>query len=248
MKKISLVLLVWFGIGMAMNAVAEEVSGVTIDGKKIVIVEADKKFFSQEHFLHSKDLQDGIYAIAVSGPGSLSVYPNATAIIRERIVANGFKVVDKAEGSAVGLKFFTTGSLDMEDADKAAAASNLPNSGQIGSNVIGGLGAIAVAGIAGGAAYAIGSLFQSSKETVIGCMGIAKPLSNKMNESSEKEATIFNAIMYVDYKLEKDNKASDDIVLKMLVDQWIKRYLVLDTEPVAVSAVTHTETLAAEKH
>lgn len=238
MKKISLVLFVWFGIGMAMNAVAEEVSGVTIDGKKIVIVEAGKKFGSQEHFLHSKDLQDGIYALAVSVPTGSTVYPNATAIVRERLKADGYKVVDKAEGSAVTLKFMTAGSLDMEDADKSAATSNLPNSGQIGSNVMGGLGAIASAGIVGGAAYAIGSLFQSSKEATVLCQSI----------TNEKDAKIFSTAMYVDYKLEKDNKASDDIVLKMLVDQWIKRYLVPDTEPVAVSAVTHTETLAAEKH
>jgi hypothetical protein len=234
MKQLILIAALTFSFGAVH---AEEVAGVTIDGKKIVIVDADKKFFSQEHFLHRKDLQDGIYAIAGRGPAGDFIYPNATAIIRERFKAKGYKVVDKAEGSAVTLRFFTTGELDMGDADKAAAASNLPNSGQIGSNVIGGLGAIAVAGIAGGAAYAIGSLFQSSKETVIACTSM----------TNEKNPKIFNAIMYVDYKLEKDNKASDDIVLKMLVDQWIKRYVLLDTEPVAASAVTHTETLAAEK-
>src|SRR5450759_193343 len=95
MKKILFAFLL--SLVLSMYAFAEDV-GVTIDGKKILVTGVGKH--GDERILHSKDLHAGIYVVAVRSPFSSTIYPNATAIIRERFKANGFRVVDKAEGSA----------------------------------------------------------------------------------------------------------------------------------------------------
>ena len=237
------------GTVLSVGAFAEEakIAGVEIDGKKIAIESVGKH--GDERILHSKDLQDGIYIVAVAGPYSKTIYPNATNIIRERFAASGFKVVDKAEGSALGIQFFTMGALDLENADKAAAASILPTANQVGINAPGFVLGVANVGIAGGIAYIAGGLLQSSSKAVMSGFSLLKPNDNKMFKSSsaEKDPQFSDGIK-VNYKLEKENKASDDIVLKMVTDQWIKSFLVLDAapaEPVAASATT--EILAAAK-
>lgn len=224
------------GVMLSFGAFAEEIAGVVIDGKKIAIESVGTH--GDDRILHSKDLQDGIYALAVSGAGSYTPLQNATAIIRERIAASGFKVADKPIGSAVGIRFYTMGKLDMEDADKSAAASILPSANQVAINAPGLILGVANVGIAGGVAYVAAGLLQSSSKTVLSGVSILKPSNNLMFESSSTEKDFrFHDSIKVNYKLEKENKASDDVVLKMMADQWIKAYLVLDEAPAATAPV-----------
>jgi hypothetical protein len=71
-------------------------------------------------------------------------------------------------------------------------------------------------------------------------MVLLKPNSRK---STVDDGTFTNGVT-VKYKLEKENEATEDLVLKMLVDQWVKLYLVIDAESVAEPVPKPVETLA----
>jgi hypothetical protein len=51
------------------------------------------------------------------------------------------------------------------------------------------------------------------------------------------------------YRLEKDNKAPDDSILKVMTEQWIKQYMIKDAEiaPSTASAVVAAESLTKAK-
>lgn len=209
---------------------ADEEAGVTIDGKKIAI--ALIKPQGDDRILHSKDLQDGIYVAAVEWATVDPGYKNATRIIRERLELKGFKVVDKVEGSSVGIHFWMLGDLKMEDADKSAPASGK------------GVG-LAVASFIGGGVASLGGVFSSNSQATLCGFSMLKPTDGRLKKSTSTEKdTQFDDNLVFKYKLEKDNKASSDIVLTMMIDEWIKHYLVLDAEPVAASAAAPKETLA----
>lgn len=71
-----------------------------------------------------------------------------------------------------------------------------------------------------------------------------KPADGRLKKSTSTEKdTQFDDNLVFKYKLEKDNKASSDIVLTMMIDEWIKHYLIMDAEPVATSAAAPKETL-----
>lgn len=213
---------------------ADETTGVTIDGKKIAIDLIKPQ--GDNRIMHSKDLQDGIYVAAVEWATVDPGYKNATKIIRERIEAKGFKVVDKVEGSSVGIHFWLLGDLKMVDADKSAPADGK------------GVG-LAVASFIGGGVASLGGVFSSNSQSSLCGFSMLKPADARLKKSTstDKEPQFSDNIIFK-YKLEKDNKATSDIVLTMMVDEWINHYLVLDAapaEPVAASATT--EILAAAK-
>jgi len=62
-----------------------------------------------------------------------------------------------------------------------------------------------------------------------------------------KKMLNFTKNVIVHYKLEKENKVSDDIVLTVITNQWINQYMVLDVKPVAASAISTAATLAEVK-
>lgn len=75
-----------------------------------------------------------------------------------------------------------------------------------------------------------GLSFSSNDKTVLGavvCMQ-PRPVKNAWCESSVKDGGFINGIS-VKYKLEKKAKAPEDVVLKMLVGQWVAKYIVIDT-------------------
>jgi hypothetical protein len=227
------------GAVLSVGAFAEEakVAGVEIDGKKIAI---ESSRGGDVPAIHSNELKDGVFIVAPTGPYSTKYYDNAAAIIRAEFAAAGLKIAGNAESSSIGIQFLTpSGALDMEDANKAAANSALPNSNQVISNAAGVAGAVINAGPLGGVAYLAGGLFGSSSKA--GLLGgvMVKPVNDRMFKSRTPDATTIYYKTFVEYKLDKKDKASDDVVLKMMVRQWIKNCIVFDD--VAASSVPATE-------
>ncbi len=223
-----------FGVVLSMNVLAaDEIRGVDVNGKKISI--SKESTGGDERVLHSKDLKDGVYAFA-----GRNKFPNATRIIRERLVANGFKVVDKPEGASAGINFMSYGDLGMDDADKAGSGS-----GVTGEKVL-----PRVAAFIGGGIGSLGWLFSSDNHARFVGFVTLKPVDEKLNKSASTDKDPeFNNNLAFTYSLEKDNKAPADAVLTMMVDEWIKHYMVLDAEPAAASgvAVAPTAAVAAAK-
>lgn len=227
---------------LSFGAMAEE--GVAYDGKNIALTAVTAAPSSDGRKFHTKDIQKGIY-IKSANFFFGKEFPNSTVLIRERFEALGFKLSDTMEGSDLALLFDSQGSMDMSNADAKAAHSNMPST----PNIIGAAGAGVVAGIPGLVAFASGGLFPTDSKTVLNAMVLIKPVKTKgtfggeKTSSSVSDGTFTNGVT-VKYKLEKGNEATEDLVLKMLVDQWIKLYWVIDGTPVAASAVAATNTQA----
>jgi hypothetical protein len=233
MKKFFLVLVMSI---VSFSAMASDAVGVNIDGKNISITDVST---SSDTILHSKDLGNGVYII--SFPAGIK-YQNATSIIRQRFVAAGIKVVDKADGAAVGLEFMAAGDLDIGDADKSAAGSILPNASNIGAMV----GSIAGGGIHGAAGFIGGALFGSGDKSVLTALVNLHPVDDNLRKTESKNESSNRII--AKYKLEKGT--NQDVVLKMMTDQWINSNVVFDavpTQPVSASSVSVTVTMAEKK-
>ena len=227
----------------AKNALEETVK---IEGKLIQITDIDKG--GDQRPLHSKDLQKGIFVRVFNHTLWNGNYPAADAIMRERFTANGFKIVDKVEEADIGITFAVNGQIDLVAANNAAEHSNALTTGQTMGKV-----AAVAAGLALSPAAAVGSLVgafipMDDKSSLQGFIS-EKPKSNGGNVvmSSIKGSDFINTGIFK-YRLEKENKAPDDIILKMMADQWIKLYMIQDTTPatvgssVAASAVAVKET------
>lgn len=224
------------GALLSFAALAEE--GVTYDGKNIALTGVSAAGSSDGRKFNTKDLQNGIY-IKMAPYFFGSELPNASAQIRQRFAELGIKVNEKMEGSDLALLFDAQGSMDMGNADAKAAHSRAPNAVNVGGAAAAGI----VAGVPGVLAFASGALFTTDSKTTLNAMVLLKPNSRK---STVDDGTFTNGVL-VKYKLEKGNEATEDIVLKMLVDQWIKLYLVTDGAPVA-SAPISKETPAEAKN
>lgn len=218
---------------LSFGAMAEE--GVTYGGKNIAMTAVSAAPSSDGRKFHSKDIRNGIY-IKSANYFFGKEFPNSSALIRERFATLGIKVADTMEGADLALLFDAQGSMDMSNADVQAAHSNMPST----VNIMGAAGAGIVAGIPGIVAFASGGLFPTDSKTVLNAMVLLKPVKSKGMFGGEKVASsvdggTFTNGVAVNYKLEKGNEATEDLVLKMLVDQWIKLYLVMDGVPIAVT-------------
>lgn len=231
---------------VSFGAMAAE-EGVVYDGKIILMTDVSDAPSSDGRVFHSKDFPDGVY-VRVAKMFHGERYPDLEAIVRECLAGKGFKMADNMEGSSMELAFTVFGKLSLEDANNKAAHSNRPN----GVNVAGTVGAALVAGAPGAIAFMAGSVFPTDSRTSLTAMSLMKPVKTKGLfggeglKSSVDGGTFTNGIA-VKYKLEKDKEATEDAIFKMLVDQWMKRYVINDAEPVAASAVTATEPLVEAK-
>lgn len=247
MKKLYLILVLAVS-AMSVSAIADE-SGVVIDGKNIVVTEADRMMGSEDRVFNKTEFPKGIYVIANSSIGSLDRFRNAEIVIGERLKLQGFNVVEKMEDASIAIKFSLSGTVAMSDADKQAAHSLLPSSGTIAINSGALIAGTVINGVPGAVGFLIGGLYPTDSKGIMAAEVLINPVITHgffgMTgiSSTTKDGVIFDTIM-VRYKLEKGNEASDDTVLKMVVDQWIKRYLATDSQPVAVSSVVPVGTLA----
>lgn len=220
---------------MSFGALAEE--GVTYDGKNIAMTAVSAAPSSDGRKFHSNDIHNGVY-IKSANYFFGKEYPNASDLIRRRFAALGIKVTDTMEGSDLAFLFDSQGSMDMSNADAKATHTNTPST----QNIIGAASAGVVAGIPGLVAFASGGLFPTDSKTVLNAMVLLKPVKTKGMFGGEKVSSsvdggTFTNGVTVKYKLEKGNEATENLVLEMLVDQWVKQYMVIDGSPVAASAV-----------
>lgn len=240
---------VWVGfvaMVLSFGAFAKD-DPVTIDGMHILVTDISENGFGNDK-IHSNEMnsKDGVYIIA----GSFKQrFPNAEKAIAQIFVSHGIKVSDSLEASSAAISFNTLLALDMAKADQAAAYTSSPNSGQVvagGGQMLGAVvnGARGAAGGAGGLiGFVAGALFNTDTKLVLS-VGVTKdPAIGKVGlfgivglKSSSDRIDIDTASIF--YRLEKGHEASDDIVLKMAADQWIKHYVIFDSP--AMEAATPT--------
>jgi len=215
-----------------------------IDGNKILVTDVDSKLFSSEKIIHSKDYPNGIF-IVIENDINSKVYPHSTKLVRDIFTEKGFKIVDHADGAdlAINLSFYKTysGSFSVANAEQQAAHDSSASAGAMIANA----GVLAGAALTSGPAAAAGGLMalliDYDEKTMLGALIYTKPVIDKSKKgvnaikSSTDVATNMND---VDYRVakKKDGPAPDTAVLKVLVDQWIKRYMVLDIVPVVTGA------------
>ncbi len=220
---------------------------VTIDGKNILVTEISEPGFGNSK-IHSNDMKGGVYIIA----GTVdSRFPNASNLIAERFKLLGIPVATSLENSSMAIQFNTMLALDMAKADRQAANSYVPNADQVIGGGIQMMGAVlSTASSAGGGAtglvgFIAGQLFNTDTKLVIAGLVAKNPIYTKGwgargMRSSKNNGDSFG-VARVFYKLEKGKEASDAVVLKMAIDQWIKRFVIFDTP------VEPTETAEAVK-
>ena len=128
----------------------------------------------------------------------------------------------------------------------------------------------AAGGAVGLVGFVAGQLFDTDTKLVIMARTFKKPVFPKsadgsrmgINTSSTDKDGLTMGGLKVFYKLEKGKEASDDVVLKMAVNQWIKHYIIFDAPtlqaatpaaPVAqdtstvVSGIASTESINEKK-
>lgn len=242
MKKLLIGLLL--GMGVVMGVQAEDV-GFNIDGKNIVLKKSSKSFGSDEYSLNVKDFPSGIFLKATDVGGNELV--NATELIKSRFIEKGFKVVKTLEEADVAIGFYSGGSLDMKSADQQAEHSVLPTGNQLSTGLGGAIGTTIALGPIGAVGYLIGSLLPGETATING-MSFIKPTyttswGKKYFKSNTKEGYKRNSAD-IKYQLDGESKAGDAVVLKLVIDQWINRYMVMDAEP-STSAIDPVSAVAA---
>jgi hypothetical protein len=242
MKKLFLSVAAMIAINMSGPALAAD-EMVTMDGKNILLTLVEAKG-NLDGKLHSKDLPNGIF-VRVSDnsfPVNGASLPNAEALVKAIFVAHGFKVVDKAEGASVAVQFGSVGgSFNL------VSANNQAEHGSVSSDKV--VGTIVVAAVGGGAGVlgAVASLFIQTDErtSLMGFVSI-KPEYKGPNFLMSSEKNDHGANLLVKYRLEKENKAQDDIILKVMIEQWIKQYMVKESD-VAKIATPASAVAAADQ-
>lgn len=229
---------------------------VMVDGKPILVTSVDTGGNQVKY--HSKDYQNGIFIRVSDDPNTFggNEMLNAEALAKAIFVNHGFNVVDKVQDADISIQFGTDafGSFKMANADTKAAHSNLPSVGKVSVGIGAAAASFASGGIAGGIGYIAGSFIQTDERTTFSGLVSKKPESKVRGYFGN--ASIFSSVKDGDqwagfifkYRLEKDNKATEDAILKLMVEKWVAQYMVLDSAEVPVattasSAVATTDTL-----
>jgi hypothetical protein len=221
---------------------------VSIDGRNIVVTDFSEAGFGNDK-LGSKDVGKGVYVFA--GPSITPILserlPNAERIIAERLKMQGVKVVDKLEDADLAIYFSTSLSLNMVKADHQAANSLAPNADQFAAVSGQLINAVLTAGPAGLVGYAAGALFNTDSKLLVQAMIFKKPYYGKsmFGKTVIKSDDVSTQAAKIFYKLEKDKEAPDDVVLKMVADQWTKHYVVFDAPAIIADAPKAPETAQA---
>jgi hypothetical protein len=168
--------------------------------------------------------------------------PNAEALAKAIFVKHGFKVADKAEDASVAVQFGSVGG-----SFRLTSANNQVEHGSISADKV--VGTVVVGAVGGGAGVlgAVASLFIQTDErtSLIGFVSI-KPEHKGPNFIMSAEKNDHGANLLLKYRLEKDNKAQDDTIFKIMVEQWIKQYMINDTV-VAPSTASSASAVVADE-
>jgi len=235
MNKIAFAMLVT----LSFSAYAAD-EGVVIDNKKILLTDVSVSGGSDGRTFKAADLTKGVH-VKVAKMFYGKRYPNAEALVKERLTAKGIKIAEQEDGASLALMFDIGGSMDMESAEAKADYSSLPSTSKVAANAGAVAGAVVSFGTGGAAAAAVGFLFPVDSKSLINAMVLVEPKKTKgfLGEglnSSVKNGTFTNGVS-VSYKLEKDHEAPDDVVLKMLIDQWVSKYISNDsTQPQSIDS------------
>lgn len=232
MKKILSVIVVMSVL--AMTGCASAPKNIAMDGKLIVVTDESTVPFLSDRALKKADLADGLFVRIAGNMYDKTVYPNADVIVKERFTSRGIKLAETESDSSVIVKFYLQGSASLADIEKSAnhathidSAELIVNGGIVAGNYIS-MGPVALAGAA------VGLMFDQDKKTFIASLMTINPRPaitvNGVNKASIEKTDIVNGIS-VKYKLEKGKEARDEVVLKVLVDSWINKYIVLDPQP-----------------
>lgn len=240
MKKILFVSLIT--ILFSANSFAKD-EAFAIDGKNIKVTDFSNLMGAGET-LNLSSLKNGVFIMVSNGPDIDTHLPNAEKSIKEVFISHGIKVADTMENSSVAIRWSSNLSLDMFKADQAAMHSSLPNRQQT-SSMIGQIAGAAMSGPAGLVGFAAGAIFNTDSKLLLQAASFKDPKIGKVglfgvkgilsSESKSHGAKIF-------YNLEKGNEASDDIVLKMAIDQWIKHFIVFDVPSEIQPEITNIAT------
>lgn len=205
---------------------------VTVNGKSFVLTDVSPG--GSDRVLHSKDLQKGIYVRVATAPTGGTRYPGAETIVNARLVANGFKVAEKDDGSDLIVNFIGTTSI-------LAQASDITASSFDGGKLMikGGAAAAAFAngGAAGALGYVVGELLPIDERAGIYAMLIVGPTLHKgwFGRTAMSSDDAFNSNIEIKYQLAKNNEdqAQADVIFTKMIDLWIKKTLVLDVNVTA---------------
>lgn len=217
------ILVGFLGLLFSINAFAKD-ELVTIDGKNITVTDFDESFLSSSKKHKSSEFNNGVYIIATCICMDNPRFKNAEKAIATVFKKHGIKIADNLKDSSKKISFTTGVSLDIGRADRQAANSFMPNHGQVAS-MSGQIAGAAMSGGAGGlVGFAIGALWNTDSKLLI--------QGNVVDSSNQDDWQLHSATIF--YNLEKGKEATDDVVLKMAVEQWIKHYVVFDTPEVPI--------------
>jgi len=251
MKKVFLV--VAMALGLMASAFAEN-QDMLVDGKLIRLTN-EVGTAGADRVFHTKDMPGGVYILtSANGPASQDNLPGAAALIRSIFIARGVKIADKPEDAGIAITFDMGGSATLVAANTKAEHSSLPSTGKVMSSV----GAIA-AGMAQGGIYAAvgylaGGLIETDERTYLSAFIMDKPVVREVGlftkhprvvPTEDKMSSLTSNNVHITYRLEKGKEATDDAILKLMADQWINKFIVVDTSPAGASpasAVSVAET------
>jgi hypothetical protein len=213
---------------------------VKIDGKNIVITDSSYGFLSSKRKLSLSE-SSAVY-VPVAGK-------NIQSLVRERLELAGIHTVDSPSDATIIAILNTHGSIAMEDVDKAAEHT-AHNVNEFSNNLLPAIGAALAAGPVAGIAFMSGTFFDSTKiigqivmrnknADLIGAIADRKDADcmRQVFIGSKDADSLVNGVS-IDYKLEKgDGKATDDVIFKALVDQWIKFTFILPEKQAAIEVV-----------
>jgi hypothetical protein len=100
-------------------------------------------------------------------------------------------------------------------------------------------------GSKGVAGAAFGLLFLSADKAILSGQCISQPADKNLWKSKQEKESVFFNTLALKFKLakEKEQKADEASILKVVMDQWIKSFVILDdkkSDSIATSAVQNT--------
>lgn len=215
-----------------------EINGakMMIDGKDIRV--ASVKTEGDGHIFHSRDkeLENGVYVIATLTESSSEVLPFSTALIRDYLRSRGLNVVEKAEGSALAIKFIVR---DLSVDGNPANLSNEPNkqatswSSQGAAIVTDVAAAKLAANLAGTATGALahgmsGGFHYKGNELALNSVSIVDPTDEKLLMYISKYVRDKNGITARTAQNKSDPNTTVADLLTLMTKAWADKYFVKD--------------------
>lgn len=204
-----------------------EISGerLDIDGKMVRIYGKDSE---GDYIYHSKsnEMDGGIYVIAAAAPFALNPLPKTTEVIRAFLASKGFKIAEKPEGAARGIKFVVSGiNLDWNNGQPAEgnsgnAAGQLATAEVVRSVAGSAMGIIAYG--AGGSGH-----YNGTPLKLVGS-SIANPTDEDMRVAFSDYAEHPDTVTAYSGNTGDDLNATTEDLLKVMTNYWLKKFFIED--------------------